>query len=87
MSTLLGIKIDWSDESENAFDSISRNREFDSTVIDESDSQHEKQLGPRISTFLGIKIDWSDEYENACNSIRVKYESDSNVIDESDLQL
>jgi hypothetical protein len=33
------------------------NREFDSIVIDESDSQREKQDKPRISTFLGIKID------------------------------
>jgi hypothetical protein len=31
--------------------------EFDSNVIDESDSQHEKQPDPKISTFLGIKID------------------------------
>jgi hypothetical protein len=31
--------------------------EFDSNVIDESDSQDEKRPGPRISTLLGIKID------------------------------
>jgi hypothetical protein len=29
-------------------------------VIDESDSQDEKQAEPRISTFLGIMIDSSD---------------------------
>jgi hypothetical protein len=55
-------------------------------VIDESDSQDEKQFEPRISTFRGIMIDSSDEYENASDSIRVKREFDSNVIDESDLQ-
>jgi hypothetical protein len=55
-------------------------------VIDESDSQREKQFDPRIRTFLGIKIDSSDEYENASRSIRVKCEFDSNVNAESDLQ-
>jgi hypothetical protein len=49
--------IDWSDEYENAFNSIRVNREFDSNEIDESDLQFEKQFDPRISTFLGIKID------------------------------
>jgi hypothetical protein len=60
--------------------------EFDSNVIDESDSQYEKHFDPRISTLLGIKIDSSDESENASDSIRVKCEFDSNVIDESDPQ-
>jgi hypothetical protein len=36
-STLRGITIDWSDEYENADDSIRVNRESDSNVIDESD--------------------------------------------------
>jgi hypothetical protein len=54
---LFGIKIDRSDEDENAFDSIRVNCEFDSNVIDESDKQYEKHFDPRISTFLGIKID------------------------------
>jgi hypothetical protein len=57
ISTLLGIKIDSSDEDENAPDSIRVRHEFDSNVIDESDSQFEKHFDPRISTFLGIKID------------------------------
>jgi hypothetical protein len=35
ISTFLGIKIDLSDECENAFDSIRVKREFDSNVIDE----------------------------------------------------
>jgi hypothetical protein len=35
--TLRGIKIDWSDEYENASDSIRVKREFDSNVIDESE--------------------------------------------------
>jgi hypothetical protein len=61
ISTFLGIKIDWSDENENASDSIRVKCEFDSNVIDESDSQFEKHCDPRISTFLGIKIDWSDD--------------------------
>jgi hypothetical protein len=57
ISTFLGIKIDSSDENENANDSIRAKCEFDSNVIDESDLQDEKHLDPRISTFLGIKID------------------------------
>jgi hypothetical protein len=61
ISTLLGIKIDWSDDSENASDSIRVKCEFDSNMTDETDSQYEKQFDSRISTFLGIQIDWSDE--------------------------
>jgi hypothetical protein len=60
--------------------------EFDSNVIDESDSQDTKHFDPRISTLFGIKIDSSDEYENAFDSIRVNCEFGSNVIDESDSQ-
>jgi hypothetical protein len=55
--TPFGIKIDRSDENENASDSICVNREFVSNVIDESDLQDEKHFDPRISTFIGIKID------------------------------
>jgi hypothetical protein len=55
-------------------------------MIDESDSQSEKQFESRISTLLGITIDSSDEDENASDSIRVNREFDSNEIDESDLQ-
>jgi hypothetical protein len=33
ISTFLGIKIDWSDENENAYDSIRVNREFDSKIM------------------------------------------------------
>jgi hypothetical protein len=62
------------------------NPEFDSNVTDESESQYEKHLDPRISTLPGIKIDRSDDPENASDSIRVKCEFDSNMIDESDLQ-
>jgi hypothetical protein len=57
ISTFRGIKIDSSDESENAYDSIRVNREFDSNVIDESDLQTLKQFDPRIWTVLGINID------------------------------
>jgi hypothetical protein len=39
ISTFLGIKIDRSDEYENASDSIRVKCEFDSNVIDESDLQ------------------------------------------------
>jgi hypothetical protein len=81
ISTFLGIKIDRSDEDENASDSIRVKCEFDSNVIDESDLQNEKQFGPRISTFLGIKIDSSDESQNANDSIRLNREFDSNTID------
>jgi hypothetical protein len=52
-------------------------------VIDESDSQYEKQDNPRISTLFGIKIDSSDDDLNASDSIRIKCEFDSNVINES----
>jgi hypothetical protein len=48
ISTFLGIKIDLSDEYENASDPIRVDREFDLNVIDESDSQNEKQFDPRI---------------------------------------
>jgi hypothetical protein len=46
---LFGIKIDSSDEYENASDSIRVKCEFDSNVIDESELQYEKQDDPRIS--------------------------------------
>jgi hypothetical protein len=36
--------MDWSDDDENAYDSIRVNREFDWSVIDESDLQFEKHL-------------------------------------------
>jgi hypothetical protein len=62
ISRLFGIKIDWSDESENANDSIRVNRECDSNVIDESDLQSEKHFDPRIATLRGIKIDWSFDW-------------------------
>jgi hypothetical protein len=74
------------DDLENASDSIRIKCEFASNVIDESDSQCEKHLDPRVSVFLGIKIDPSDENENASNSIRVKREFDSNMIHESEVQ-
>jgi hypothetical protein len=61
ISTFRGIKIDWSDENENASDSIRVKCEFDSNAIDESDWQDEKHFEPRSSTLLGIKIDWSDD--------------------------
>jgi hypothetical protein len=54
---VLGIKIDWMDDVENASDSIRVNREFISNVIDESDLQHQKHFKPTISTLLGIKTD------------------------------
>jgi hypothetical protein len=72
ISTFLGIKIDSSDEDENASDSIRVNREFDSNVIHESELQDEKHVDPRISTLLGIKIDSSDDHESASDSIRLK---------------
>jgi hypothetical protein len=42
--------------SENADDSMRRNREFDSNLIDESDLLDEKHEEPRISRLLGSKI-------------------------------
>jgi hypothetical protein len=44
-----GIKIDSSDDSKNAFDSIRVNCELDSNEIDENDLQNEKQNEQRIS--------------------------------------
>jgi hypothetical protein len=57
ISKFLEIKIDRSDEDENASDSIRVKYEFDSNAIDESDLQDDKHPDPRISTFFGIKID------------------------------
>jgi hypothetical protein len=54
---LRGIKIDCSDEYENASDSIRVQREFDSNLIDERNVQYKKHFEQRISTLLGIKID------------------------------
>jgi hypothetical protein len=54
-STFGGMVIDWSDEDENADDSIRVNREFDSNEIVESDSQFEKKL--RTKDF---NIGWND---------------------------
>jgi hypothetical protein len=54
---LRGITIDSSDESENAFDSISVNLECDSKVTDERVFENAKHPGPRISTLRGITID------------------------------
>jgi hypothetical protein len=54
--TFRGITIDWSDEYENAYDSIRVKCEFNSNVIDESDLQSEKHFDPRISTLFGISI-------------------------------
>jgi hypothetical protein len=48
-------------EHANAFDSICVMREFDSNVIDESDSRYMKPFDPRISILLGIMIDESDD--------------------------
>jgi hypothetical protein len=61
ISTFLGIKIDSSNEYENASDSIRVKREFDSNVIEKNDSHFAKHFDARISTFLGIKIESSDD--------------------------
>jgi hypothetical protein len=56
-STFRGITMDWIDQSENAYDSIRTNREFDPNEIDESDLHCEKHREPRISTLRGISIE------------------------------
>jgi hypothetical protein len=56
ISTFFGIKIDSSEDSENASDSIRVNREFDSNATDESDSQFEKLFDPILRTWFGITI-------------------------------
>jgi hypothetical protein len=80
ISTLRGIRIDESDDLENAFNSIRVKCESDSNVTDESDLQHEKHSGPRVSTLRGIMIDESDDSRNANDSIRVKCEFASNIM-------
>jgi hypothetical protein len=54
ISRLGEITIDWSDESENASDSIHVNREFDSNEIGVSDFHHEKHDERTISMSQGI---------------------------------
>jgi hypothetical protein len=56
ISTFLGIRIDLSDDSRNASDSIRVKHEFDSNAMNESNRQNEKDLDPTISTVHGIKI-------------------------------
>jgi hypothetical protein len=75
-----GIKIDRSDEDENADDSIRVNCEFDSSEIDESHSQYEKHFEQRISGLHGIKIDRSSARENVSDSRRAHRAFDSNAI-------
>jgi hypothetical protein len=72
--TFRGTTLDWSDENENVSNSIRANREFDSNVIDGSESQCEKDFDPKTSRLRGHKIDWSDDSSNACDSILVKGE-------------
>jgi hypothetical protein len=57
ISTLDGIKIGFSDDDENPFDSIRVNRELDSNEMDESCPRYEKHSEQRISTLDGITID------------------------------
>jgi hypothetical protein len=52
-------------------------------VIDESDLQSQKPLGPRISTLHGIIIDSSDDDENAPDAIRRKRASCSYFVTEN----
>jgi hypothetical protein len=60
--TFRGITIDWSDDPQNAFDSICVKCESDSNVTDKSESQSAKHSEPRISTLRGIMIDLSDDW-------------------------
>jgi hypothetical protein len=54
ISTLPGIKIDRSEEWENASDSIRVNRELDSNETDLGDLHRKKHSEPRISISRGI---------------------------------
>jgi hypothetical protein len=56
ISTFCGIKIDSSDDPQNASDSIRIKCEFDSNAIDETDLQNEKHFDPRISILISISI-------------------------------
>jgi hypothetical protein len=58
---MFGIKIDSSDEYENASDSIQVKCEFDSNVIDESDSHLEKEFDLRSS--IWFEISTSDDFK------------------------
>jgi hypothetical protein len=57
ISTLLGIKMNSSDDFENADDSIRVNCECDSKIIDKNDLQFEKLDEPKILTLAGITIE------------------------------
>jgi hypothetical protein len=55
--TFQGITIECSDEDENAYDLIRVKCQFDSNLVDESDSQNEKLFDPTISIFRPMSID------------------------------
>jgi hypothetical protein len=57
ISRLRGIKIDRSDEFENALDSIRLNCEFDSNETDLSDLHQKKHSEQRIWQLRGITMD------------------------------
>jgi hypothetical protein len=61
ISTLRGIKIDGSEEFENARDSIRVKRELDSNETDSSDLHEEKQKEQRISISHGMITDGERE--------------------------
>jgi hypothetical protein len=54
--TFRGIEMDWSNDSQNGFDSIRVNREFDSNEIDESDSQFKNNLIQEFQHSLESKL-------------------------------
>jgi hypothetical protein len=65
-----GITIDRSEESQNAFDSIRVNREFDSNEIDLQSEKHDQK---RNSTLDRITIDQNDD--EIFPPERIKYHS------------
>jgi hypothetical protein len=61
IATFRGIIIDWSDDDENADDSIRVNLESDSNVIDENDRRTVRSAKVTLSSDRGIQSRWTAE--------------------------
>jgi hypothetical protein len=68
----------------NAHDSIRDNLDFESKIIEESDSHSEKHFALKISTDPGTVISTKSFPRNAFQSIRDNCDPDSDITDKSD---
>jgi hypothetical protein len=75
--------IDWSDDFENAHDSIRVHRDGDSNNVDESERHSEKHDEQRISTLHKTLGNWSDDFQSVYESICVYGLRDSNGFHQS----